>query len=1008
MSVGPVEPSDIGGLIPGGTDGDVAKLVATVEPSRVVWSNAAAARLFGTGDAALLTRLIFGRPAQARPRLIRLSRLEPQGPVHLERILVSSRFRSFGVTLACAVVPGRPGRTVLMQEVAPARMPVDPVVHAEPPALRPAPAYGSASRGGEGEDLPPSSVLPRASLAPPLATTHASPVMPATNAEPERRTGTRFVWRTDHSGTVTFVSGEMGVRLGASALQVGEDLQARLRALPSGSGVAVADLFAARRSWPGSTLAWTGEEAGAAVSVVLGGTPAPGNQGYRGFGLIVDADPPRAAPEDAEPEPAAAPLSPALEPEMPPVSPPSNAASGEPDGPVAANPGDGPVEPDQQPEQRDPSNTAPSVEAPRAAASVVAPPSNQNELAPRLRDVAITTGGRVMPFPGLAAAANSKVVHLASFKAGVPAFSGTATTRRDPPRPVEPQPQPVPEKLDVPQWAETPKASAAPEPRLSSHERFNFDEIARALAVLPGADAAGSAKPATPADPLPPPPLRVERDGKAAGDAWTLLDALPLGIVVSRAEAVVYANWSVLDLLGYGRLEELTEAGGLASLFGSPGAGLPDAGTGSHRLALVARGGTTVEVDVRVQTITWLAEPACLLSIRRSGDDDARARLAAIGLDLRRSQELATDLAEALDVAASGAGFLDPRGRVLSLNGGAERMFGYDQREIVGDSCSILFGADQQTEWREFFGGFVAAAGRTSAFRRFSGRKRTGAAIPVGVSLRRVSADKVCIVWQEGLQDHAAQGGLDMLRREAERTTALKSEFLAKVSHEIRTPLNAILGFTEIIIEERFGAIGNDRYREYLKDIHASGTHVVSLINDLLDLSRIEAGGDETQLVSVDVNTALGECVAALQGQAHRDRIIIRTSFAARSPSALVDARAFRQIALNLLSNAVKFNEPGGQVIASTAVSESGQVVMRIRDTGPGMSDSDIETAMKPYRQLATPKSSGGSGLGLPLTKAMIEASHGGLRIKSTPGQGTLVEVTFRPAPEAALALPAE
>ena len=239
---------------------------------------------------------------------------------------------------------------------------------------------------------------------------------------------------------------------------------------------------------------------------------------------------------------------------------------------------------------------------------------------------------------------------------------------------------------------------------------------------------------------------------------------------------------------------------------------------------------------------------------------------------------------------------------------------------------------------------------------------------------------------------------LKQARQEAERTSALKSDFLAKVSHEIRTPLNAIMGFAEVIMEERFGPIGNERYRDYLRDIHTSGAHVISLVNDLLDLSKIEAGKIDLQFVSVDVNRAISEAVGIMQPQANQARIIMRLSLAPHLPKIVADERSLRQILLNLLSNAVKFNEPGGQVIISSALTDTGNAVIRIRDTGIGMSDKDIETALEPFRQLATSRQTNGTGLGLPLTKALVEANRAFFTIKSKKDEGTFVEVAFPPA----------
>lgn len=234
-------------------------------------------------------------------------------------------------------------------------------------------------------------------------------------------------------------------------------------------------------------------------------------------------------------------------------------------------------------------------------------------------------------------------------------------------------------------------------------------------------------------------------------------------------------------------------------------------------------------------------------------------------------------------------------------------------------------------------------------------------------------------------------------RREAQKAAAAKGEFLAKVSHEIRTPLNSMIGFAEVIMAERFGPIGNERYREYLKDMHAAGTHLVSLLNDLIDLSKIETGQLDLNFINLDLNDLTQQCVGIMQAQANRGRIIIRTALAAGLPAVVADARSLRQIVINLLANAIKFTGPGGQVIVSTAIADAGETVLRVRDTGVGMREADIEAVLEPFHQTKTSASwgSGGIGLGLPLTKALAEANRANFSIKSAPNAGTLIEITF-------------
>jgi signal transduction histidine kinase len=242
-----------------------------------------------------------------------------------------------------------------------------------------------------------------------------------------------------------------------------------------------------------------------------------------------------------------------------------------------------------------------------------------------------------------------------------------------------------------------------------------------------------------------------------------------------------------------------------------------------------------------------------------------------------------------------------------------------------------------------------------------------------------------------------AEEELTQARAQAEHASSLKTDFLARVSHEIRTPLNAIIGFSELMVDEKFGPVGNERYKDYLRDINRSGSLVLDLVNDLLDISKIEAGQQEMSYEAVSLNDTLAETVALMQPQANRERVIIRSSFASRLPEVVADLRSIRQIALNILSNAIRYTPAGGQVIVSTAYEPSGDVVFRVRDTGVGMSSAEIEQALKPFKQInALKRTRGdGTGLGLPLTKAMVEANRARFEIASTPGEGTLVEIVF-------------
>jgi signal transduction histidine kinase len=220
-------------------------------------------------------------------------------------------------------------------------------------------------------------------------------------------------------------------------------------------------------------------------------------------------------------------------------------------------------------------------------------------------------------------------------------------------------------------------------------------------------------------------------------------------------------------------------------------------------------------------------------------------------------------------------------------------------------------------------------------------------------------------------------------------------EFLARVSHEVRTPLNSIIGFAELMLQERFGPIGNRRYTGYVEDIHQSGLYALSLLNDLLDISKIEAGKFELNFTAVDVAEIVEDCVASLQPLAKRARILLRTSLAADLPAVVADPRRLKQILLNLLTNAIKFTKEGGQVIVSGSM-VAGELRLRVHDNGVGMTKDEIAFAMQPFHQLDTaPRKQTGTGLGLPVTKALVDANRARLVLTSAPDIGTSADVIF-------------
>ena len=471
-------------------------------------------------------------------------------------------------------------------------------------------------------------------------------------------------------------------------------------------------------------------------------------------------------------------------------------------------------------------------------------------------------------------------------------------------------------------------------------------------------------------------------------------------MLVYRLDKLIYANRAFLDWTGYDQLHALEEAGGLDALFVEPNNTELGENNGAQSLTIATNQGDQVPVEARLFTSPWEGESALVLMLTGVGSSGGDDRQKTFESALRHAKAEVREVRDILDAAADGVVVLDQDAHVQSVNRGAEKLFGYQSRELTGLPFASLFAPESQRDVDESLGS--ASKPRNGSPRRgrdVIGRRREGGLIPLFMTLSRIDddGDKLCAIFRDMTFWKKTEGELLNAKRQAEKASSAKSDFLAKISHEIRTPLNAIIGFSEVMMQERFGPIGNERYRQYLKDIHTSGGHLVSLLNDLLDLSKIEAGKLELNFSSVDLNELTQQSVALMQPQANRERIIIRTSLGPTLPAVTADARSVRQILLNLLSNSIKFTGVGGQVIVSTARSDDGEVVLRVRDTGVGMSEQDIAVAMEPFRQLATSArwGSGGTGLGLPLTKALAEANRASFKIRSAVNTGTLVEVAF-------------
>ena len=980
-------------------------ILASSSPVRVVYASAAACNLLGTREHAALTARLFAAHEAASQHLQLLASRPEPAPARLERLRLFVGAGADTLTVQCRSVQAPSGailfvlaaigvRPALLRNAAPelpaAAVPVgiagpetvdtmtQPAGLAESAVAANTEPQPMAALVETAPDLTPAAH--RAVEPVPAPLSHPSPAHPELVAAINPGKPVRFSWRSDGHNKLAELPDILvqatGLPKEALVGHTWNDLVDRLAIDPQGN---LLDTLAKHTTWRGLETVWPLGESGDTVPVILGGTPVHGADqhfhGYRGFGLI-HFDKITPAPQSV------------------PVPPPD----------VAPQPGE---ETSAEIQQSGPDEA--SVEALAEIDNVISA-SGDEEAAP----VPVAAAIPQPPLVSLVASSDvpeqlpdPKIVRLRPpqmhLKLAAPAEAGEAD------KPVVAPSAPANDAA--------PAHLPPPANTLSSSERQAFSEIARSLTAkikdaapeILAPAASKSAPPKTPPEPsLPVAELPVPAAPEPAVPPWHEANAaeifkrLPLGVLVSRNAEPLFINRSLLDLLGYADAPGFITANGFARMFRGRQPEMLDPAPDGGSLPVIGADGEVILAEGRLQAIEWDGKPASLLTLRRAPENDHGARLRTLEMELRQHEGQLRELHSILDTATDGVAILDDQGRILSLNRSAEALFGFEQNEVAGEPFTMLVAAGQQQAATDYLEG-IKTNGVASVLndgREFLGRARQGGAIPLFMTLGRVGPGanpKFCAILRDLTQWKKVEGELGDARREAERASQLKSDFLAKISHEIRTPLNAILGFAEVMTEERFGPVGNERYKEYIKDIHNSGAHVMSLVNDLLDLSKIEAGKMELEFSSVDANKIVAECVSMMQPQAATDRVVMRQSLAPRLPNIVADERALRQIVLNLLSNAVKFNEAGGQVIVSTALTDAGHAVIRIRDTGIGMTDSDVAAAMEPFKQLATSRKKSGTGLGLPLTKALVEANRASFSIKSKKNEGTLVEVAFPP-----------
>lgn len=826
----------------------------------------------------------------------------------------------------------------------------------------------------------------------------------------------RFVWKIDAEGRFSSISHEFAEAVGAKAAAVEgmgfADVAALFNLDPEGK---IRELLGRRDTWSGKTIYWPVEGTSLMVPIDLAALPTYTRSrefdGFRGFGIVRLADAaedPHATgltfldgEEDAQTE--------AL---------PQPAAEDESHDLVAfLEDGDHAAGGDESP--------AAKADAPEDAPAEISDEEQPHDFSPPEFEVPVLAAASA-PEPEGEPAYSDKVVHLeerrgrsregltageqAAFREIGRTLAPTDTVPGENRKTEEEARSAAPTEQDIDAGTQMDAAAAEDDDLFADYVRGErsaaIHKPADENALEEKKDAVSDAQPvADIAAAMVSPPLRPAN----ALSAETL-DQMPVALLVHAGDRLIHANPDFLRLTGYGSLDELDEVGGLEALLQRQE--LEDMPDNEGGMVVVSAENDIIPVKARLQSIRWEETTALMLSLVPLEEKQASVTAAnenAVAAETANAEASSVsvlqgeveELHSILETATDGVVLLGDDGEIRSLNRSASALFNYDNGEIAGKPFVTLFAHESQRAVLDYLSGLAnnGVASVLNDGREVIGREASGGFLPLFMTIGRLkSSHGYCVVMRDITQWKRTEEELRNAKRSAETANAHKTDFLARVSHEIRTPLNAIIGFSDMMATERFGPIGHPRYVEYANDIGRSGRHVLDIVNDLLDISKIEAGQMDVDFIAVPLNETVAEAVSLVQPQANNQRVIIRTALSQSVPQIVADLRSIKQIVLNILSNAIRFTPSGGQIVVSTAYEANGSVALRIRDTGIGMTRAELEQAMKPFRQVA---SSGkrvrgdGTGLGLPLTKAMVDANRANFSITSTPNEGTLVEITF-------------
>ena len=403
---------------------------------------------------------------------------------------------------------------------------------------------------------------------------------------------------------------------------------------------------------------------------------------------------------------------------------------------------------------------------------------------------------------------------------------------------------------------------------------------------------------------------------------------------------------------------------------------------------------------VRVSGMPFFDDDGVFLGYRGSSID--LTEIERTETELRKSKG---KLAEMLATAPDAIIVIDQEQNITTFNEGAENIFGYEAVEVVHRPLDLLIPEDSREAHARHFARFAAApeVSRLMSLRaEITGLRKDGTSFPAEASISKLEADgetHFTVLMHDITERRGMEHDLLRAKEQAELSSRSKSEFLANMSHELRTPLNAVIGFSEILMREMHGPLGASKYLEYAHDIFDSGNHLLSVINDLLDLSKIESGHFELEEEDIELFELVERSFLFVKTRAEKKGVRIENRVSADLPLLRADPRIMKQILANLLGNAVKFTERDGSVSVIAEIDVNGRYCIEVADTGVGIPEDEFDMVLTPFEQARNAvRQKEGTGLGLPLAKSFVERHDGELELRSEVGKGTTVTISFPPA----------